>query len=212
MPSLIAGIPMYVLQPLAAWAMVMTVYFIEAVAYNRFAGWYYRNGPAILRERWQTTAADDQIRTVIRPLLAAGEFVGRESSEGFHFRQRTVSINAWTRFALRIEPTESGAAVHYEARPFYSFAPLAPVIGWLAAAVFRMDNVTIYLTIATFAIVFIIYKWILPWDVSRMNRLPTVRRALSPYGLHVCEHCGYDLFSLTDTNRCPECGADSPQP
>ena len=61
-------------------------------------------------------------------------------------------------------------------------------------------------------IVFVIYKWIVPWDVARMGRLPTVRRALAPHGLLVCEPCGYDLFGHADANRCPECGSDISAP
>ena len=212
MPSFTAGIPMNVLVPLVTLAVVMTVYLVEAAAYYRFSGWYYRTGPAVLRERWQTTAEDGQIRQAIRPLLGADELVGRESTEGFRFRQRAASINAWTRIVLRIERTERGAALHYEVRPFYSFAPLILPIAWLAAGTFGMGGLALFSVAGPIVIVFVIYKWIVPWDVARMGRLPAVRRALARHGLLVCERCGYDLFGQTDGNRCPECGSDSPAP
>ena len=209
MTSFAARIPMDLLVPLVTLALVMGVYSVEVVAYYCFAGWYYRTGPAILRERWQTTALDAQIRQAIRPLLCADELVGRESAEGFHFRQRVASINAWTRIVLRIEETQHGAALHYEVRPFYSFAPMILPVPWLSAAAFGMGGQTLYLCVGLLVLVFIVYKWILPWDVARMGRLRSVRRALAPYGLLVCERCGYDLFGHSDVNRCPECGSDS---
>ncbi|MCZ6817304.1 MAG: hypothetical protein O7F76_11515 [Planctomycetota bacterium] len=212
MTSLIARIPMDILVPLVALLLVMVAYSVEAAAYYCFAGGYYRTGPAILRERWQTTAPADRIRETIRPLLSADQLVGRESAQGFHFRQRTASINAWTRIVLRIEETERGAALHYEVRPFYSFAPLILPTGWLAAGVLGMGGLGLFSAAAPIAVVFVIYKWIMPWDVARMGRLPSVRRALAVHGLLVCERCGYDLFGHSDANRCPECGTDSPAP
>ena len=82
MTSLIARIPMDVFVPLVALLLVMVAYSVEAAAYYCFAGGYYRTGPAILRERWQTTAPADRIRETIRPLLSADQLVGRESAEG----------------------------------------------------------------------------------------------------------------------------------
>ena len=208
MTSFAARIPMDVLLPLVTLAVVMAAYVVEAAAYYCFASWYYRTGPAVLRERWQTAAADVQIRQAIRPLLDADGLVGRDSVDGFHFRQRAASINAWTRIALRIEQTDHGAALHYEIRPFYGFVPLILPIAWLAAGIFGMGGQTLFSLAGSIAVVFGIYKWILPWDAARMSRLPTVRRALAPCGLLVCERCGYDLFGHADANRCPECGSD----
>ncbi len=210
MTSFTARIPMDVLVPLVTLVVVMAAYFVEVAAYYRFAGWYYRTGPAILRERWQTAAVDAQIRQAIRPLLSADGLIGRESAEGFHFRQRAATINAWTRIVLRIEKTEPGAALHYEVRPFNSFAPLILPIAWLAVAALGMGGLTLLSAAGSIVVVFVIYKWIVPWDVARTGRLPSVRRALAPHGLLVCKRCGYDLFGHTDDNRCPECGSDSP--
>ncbi len=189
----------------------MVVYVAEAMAYYRLMRWYYRAGPAIVHERWQTSADIVQVRAAIRPLLDTSDFVGRESSEGFCFRQRTASVNAWTRFMLRIEETECGVALHYEIRPFYSFILLfIPVLG-LSASNFKLGGLAVFSVAGptAFAVVFMIYKWIMPWDISRMDRLPIVRRALAPYGLLVCERCGYDLCGHTDARRCPECGSEN---
>ncbi len=199
-------IPMHVLVPLVALGLAMVAYLVEVAAYYGFAGWYYRAGPAILRERWQTTAGDAQIREAIRPLLGADQLVGRESAEGFHFRQRAASVNAWTRIVLQIEETQRGAALHYQVRPFYSGALLILPIAWLAAGVFGMGGLTLLTGAGSVVIVFVIYRWIVPWDIARMGRLRSVRRALAPHGLLVCERCGYDLFGHTPAARCPECG------
>lgn len=205
-------IPLGILMPFVTLLVTMAVYGVEVVAYYRFSGWYYRTGPAVLRERWQTTATVSQIRQAIRPLLSADNLVGCESSEGFRFRQVAVSINAWTRIDLRIEETSCGVALHYEVRPFYSMVPLILPLVWLSAAALGMGRETPYLAVGSIVIVFAIYKWILPWDVARMGRLPSIRRALARYGLRVCQQCGYDLFGHTDASRCPECGTDSPAP
>ena len=212
MSSIFDNIPMDVLVPFVTLLVVFGVYCFDVAAYYLFAGWYYRTGPAILRECWQTTAVDAQLRQAIRPLLGADGLVGRESAQGFCFRQRAATINAWTRIVLRIEETECGAALHYEIRPFYSMAPLTLPIAWLAAAALGMGWLTLFSMFVPIVVVFVTYKWIVPWDVARMGRLPTVRRALVSHGLLVCERCGYDLFGHTDAKRCPECGTDSLAP
>ncbi len=212
MTSLTAAIPTVILFPLLMLAAFMIVYLIETVAYYSRAGWYYRTGPAILRERWQSAANAEQVREIIRPLLRADQLVGRESADGFQFRQRAASVNAWTRIHLWFENTERGVALHYEVRPFYSMGLLLFPIVWLSSGAFGMRGLTLVWSAGLTAFVFAGYKWIMPWDVARMNRLPTVRRALAPFGLSVCERCGYDLFGHSTASRCPECGSDSPPP
>ncbi len=209
MTSFLSRIPTDLLVPLILIVVFEMALWFEAAAYYRFAGWYYRNGPAILRERWQTTADAAQIRQAVRVVLDADNLIGRESVDGFNFRQRTASVNSWTRIALRIEEAEHGAALHYEVRPFYSIAPLIIPIPWM---IFGASGITggriMFSAAAPVFLIFAIYKWIMPWDVARIGRLRSVRRALARYGLRVCECCGYDLFGLTGGLRCPECGRD----
>jgi hypothetical protein len=199
-------IPTHVLLPLAALILVMIVFGIETAWYYAFAAWYYRSGPAIVRERWQTMGTVDQVRDAIRPQLTTEGLVGRESDEGFCIRQKTVSANAWPRILLRIENTERGAALRYEVRPYYTMALLALPVVWLAMSAFNLAELGTYLTVGIILCLAGIYKWILPWDIRRINRLPSIRRALAPFGLRVCEKCGYDLFGHDEPLRCPECG------
>ena len=62
--------------------IVMAVYFVEVAAYYQLAGWYYQTGPAVLRERWHTTAVDARIRQDFRRLVGTDELIGPESAEG----------------------------------------------------------------------------------------------------------------------------------
>jgi hypothetical protein len=212
MTPLITRIPTHVLLPLITLAVFMVIYLVEVVSYYWFNGWYYRTGPAILRERWQTTATAVEVRQLIGPIMKDKGYVGRESVHGFCFRQRGVSVNAWTRFLLRIEETQHGVALHYEVRPFYSIALQLVPFAWLTLGVLGISSDTIVPVGGIIATTLAIYKWITPWDIRRMNRLPSIRQALAPHGLLVCEQCGYDMFNHSAANRCPECGNKNPTP
>ena len=198
-----------VLLPLVALMLVMVVFAVETALYFSFNAWYYRTGPAVLRERWQTSGPVDQVRSAIRPSLRADGLVGRESREGFCIRQKTLGMNAWPRVLLRIEKSDRGAAISFEVRPYYTMALLIFPLAWLAAGAFGLGGFSAYLTVGVLVLVVGIYKWIMPWDLKRINRLPGIRRALASYGLRICENCGYDLFGHDDPPRCPECGRTS---
>jgi hypothetical protein len=138
--------------------------------------------------------------------LHADGLVGRQSPGGFCIRQETVSINAWPRIFLRIEKTNHGAVLRFEVRPFFAMALIFFPIVWLTAGVFGLGGILPYLAMGVLILLVVIYKWIMPWDLRRIDRLPSIRRALAPFGLRICEHCGYDLFGHENPQRCPECG------
>ena len=200
------SIPTNILLPLSAMIVTTLVYFVEAAAYYGFVGWYYRWGPAILRERWQTSGSVEQVRAAVRLHLIADGLVGRETRHGFFLRQTVASVNSWPRVVVRIEQAERGAALRFEVRPFYTMGLLIVPIVWLGTSAFGIGALTVNLTIGLVGTLLAIYLWIMPWDMRRINRLPTIRRALTLLGLHVCEKCGYDLFGHADVSRCPECG------
>ncbi len=200
------GIPSGIQFSVSAFVLIMVVHVIEVSAYYHLSGWYYRRGPAILRERWQTRGSVDQVLGAVRAQLGADGLVGREVSGGFCFRQIAKSVNAWPRVFLGIEDTISGAAVVFAVRPFYSMGLLVFPVVWLAVNAFGVGNLAVHVTVVGVVVVFATYRWILPWDVRRIGRLRTVRRALGSIGLRVCEACGYDLFGHDVDSSCPECG------
>jgi hypothetical protein len=202
-------IPIHILLPVCAVVLLLLAFGIEASCYLAFLSWYYRSGPAICRERWQTSGTVDGVRSAIRPWLRADGLVGWEAPEGICIRQKIISFNTWSRVFLRIERAERGAALHFEVRPFYTMALLMLPAVWLAIEIFGLTGPMPYLAaVLLFVVIGVIlmYRFLTPFDLRRINRLSSIRRALAPFGLRICEHCGYDLFGHESPQRCPECG------
>jgi hypothetical protein len=118
-----------------------------------------------------------------------------------------MSMSTWPRVTLRIEDGPHGSTLAFEARPFYSMALMALVMLWTLS-----DGFAVYVVLACMAFVLACYGLLMPYDLKRINRLPSIRRALAPMGLRVCDHCGYDLFMQESSKVCPECGRDASGP
>ena len=184
---------------------VFVAYLVEVIAYYSFSEWYFRVGPGLVKERWQTSGTVEDVSCAVGFHLNADGLVGRQRSRGICLRQRAAGVNAWPRIWLWIEDSQQGAALHFEVRPFYSVAFLVLPIVWLVTSVFGAGGSMAYLSLGVVVIVASFYRWIMPWDLRRINRLPTIRRALAPFGQRVCEQCGYDLFGHDGSSSCPEC-------
>jgi hypothetical protein len=191
-------------------SVFLLLFCAETACLLALAPWYCRFGPTVQRERWQASGRHDAIRAAIRPLLKTEELVGKETLEGFCFRMTfSTRIDALTRVLLRVEPNERGTSLVYEVRPHCTLAllPLGilsvmTTISWFAAM-----QIT-FLLVGLFGVgaVFATYRWIVPHDLKRYDRLRHLREALKPLGLRVCDACGYDLFSFEPDRPCPECG------
>lgn len=178
-------------------------YLIEIGLYCCFSARYYGSGPALVREQWQTNASAEQVRQVIRGLLNQDGLVGRERRGLFCLRLKAQSFNTWPRVALRIEDSPHGSTLSYEVRPYYSMAVVTLALVWMLA-----DGVGlgVYVVLGLMVLTGAGYSWLLPYDIRRINRLPTIRRALAPLGLQLCNQCGYDMFMKDAKRPCPECG------
>jgi hypothetical protein len=182
---------------------------IETYLYYRFNEWYYRSGPAVVRESWQTKGSVEAVYRAVRPHLRADGMAGAERSAGFCLRQRWWVHNIWPRVWLGVEEAEEGAVLRFAVRPFCSFTfGLIPVAILMAAAVRRL--VLVRLTLASLAAVLLFlllyFTWLMRKNIAHIGRLRTIRQALASHGLHVCDRCGYDLFAHAPGSRCPECG------
>ena len=203
------------LWPLVVNFLIIIAALLESAWRQRFDRWYYESGPAIRRERWQTSGTDDQIREAIRSVFHAKGWAGREYAEGFFIRRRTW-WNIGCRVLLRFEETDHGTAIRYEVRPLWQ-APL-----WLAAvAVLFFSRFRVFFFVPALSwfmlpwaglLIFwavTYYVWLAPWEVRRLDRVKPIREALAAYRLGVCEKCGYDLFGHTEKSVCPECGTNT---
>lgn len=181
---------------------------LETYCLLRFESWYYRWGPKIRGERWQTAGESGQIRQAVRPLLKVKDALARESPKGFMFRRPLPCLTgAFLRVFLRVEDAEQGAAIRYEVRPFYSVG-----LGMLFAISLFFSpygGVSFIRIVAWYQIgVTVLWGvWAVPRELKTLARLRHIRRALAKYGLRVCTECGYDLFGQAENHLCPRCRA-----
>ncbi len=200
------------LWPIVVGSLVAVASVLEVVWWLRFDPWYYRTGPKICSESWQTSGRGEQLREAVRPVLTTGGWVGRESPGGFFVRRRGL----WrfgSRVSLHLEDTDQGTAVNYEVRPVLA-APLWLI--FVASIVLSRFRVFLVVPIISWFIVpmlafvtlhgIVYYVWLAPREAKRLARVGHIRRALARYRLGVCEECGYDLFGHSGAYVCPECG------
>ena len=91
--------------PLVLGCLVVAASLLEIAWWLRMHPWYYRTGPKVCGERWQTAGADDQLREAIRPVLNTDAWVGREASEGFFLRRMSL-WHFGSRVLLRLEDAD----------------------------------------------------------------------------------------------------------
>lgn len=187
--------------------LVLLLSLIECVLFFVFHAGYFRRGPTMVREEWQTNRPAAEVSRVIWKHLDADRLVGRERQGGFAIRQYALTtINTYPRVWLSVRDGPHGAILTFEIRPFLSMLVLP--IPLLAAAALRLGVPLSTWSFVAFTLIYVIlgYKWLLPYDVKRIGRLRSIRRALASMGLRICEKCGYDLFGTPDARNCPECG------
>lgn len=203
------------LHPLIALCLliILAVFCIECVLYYTFAAGYYRRGPTSCREEWQTSASVEAVSEIIRGNLKRDGLVGRPREGGFCIRQSATTFSTFPRVWLGVRAERHGAVLSFQVRPFLAMIPTAIVMMMIVGL--RMTGVFFggwKLPVLTTVVIAATYKRLLPYDVRRIGRLRTIRRALAPLGLRVCDGCGYDLFGRPEATVCPECGAATTRP
>ena len=201
--------------PLVLGCLVVVASMLEIAWWLRLHPWYYRTGPRICAERWQTAGTSDQLREAIRPALNTEAWVGREATEGFFLRRKSL-WHFGVRVLLRLEDSDQGTAVIYEVRPiivaplWLLFAGLLIALWFRGSLFFPLLSWLVIIPCLVFVTAHAMsyYHWLAPREANRMARVRHVRRALAAYRLGVCEECGYDLFGHSGTSVCPECGRE----
>jgi hypothetical protein len=179
--------------------------FVETLAYLFCARWYFRLGPALHREEWQTRATPSEVRGVVGRALRHSRLVARRRGDVFCFRRPIWAMSAWPRVALRMTDGAEGVILVYEVRPFITMALVAIIgVGWLLA---RTDQ--IYWAIST-AFIIVTYGAFWRHELNVLARLRALRACTREIGLRICTRCGYDLYGRPADQPCPECGAAEP--
>ncbi len=178
---------------------------IECIFYFRKSRWYFRLGPTLHREQWQTRATVAEAREAIARSLPSCGLPFRDHGDFAAIRRPWWVLSAYPRAVLRAEPGAEHAVLIYEVKPFLTMAPNAAYM-----LIMALGGIYPNIGFAMFAFVIIVYFGLWRQELRYLNRLPQLRIALRPIGVRVCEGCGYDLFAHETTARCPECGTASP--
>lgn len=184
---------------------VLLILAVEMTLYSRFVLWYYRLGPPLLREEWQTSVSAAEAANAIRQALGMTGLPARFTKEVVVARRPGWSLSVCPRACLRIVNTPDRAVLVYEVRPFISLALLAIVsVPWII-----LGSASWFLIAAVLGII-VSYPILWRYELRKFARLEPLRRRLADIGVRICDRCGYDLYEQDRTRPCPECGHKSP--
>ena len=185
-------------------AFLSTLVLLECVLYFRRTPWYFRLGPTLHREQWQTSVSASEAHEAIARALPQSDLSTRDSGTFAAFRRPWWVLSAYPRATLRAEPGADHAVLIYEVKPFLTMAPFAVYMLMVALGGFLP-----HIGFASFAFIVVVYVALWRHELKKLNRLHSLRVALRPIGVRICENCGYDLFVHVGATRCPECGVSN---
>lgn len=174
---------------------------VETALYLTFNSYYYKLGPALRREEWQSRVTPDAARAAMEHALIEGPLVGRARSDVLCIRRRVWDWGLQPRLLLRYVEAGPGTSFVCETRPFIG-------IVFLGLAIFFFLAAHVHLIVAISILPLLILLCRATWmrDARYMSRLSPLRTALRGIGIQICEYCGYDLHGHDLSRPCPECG------
>jgi hypothetical protein len=182
------------------------IYILECAFYFFGFDWYFRLGPALHREEWQTAVPVAEAIAAIRRSLHCSTLRTFSWWEDFGFRRAWWQLSAYPRALLRVRESERGAILICEIRPFICMGLMAILsFGLLAIPVFRRTAIFAALVVTAVGI-FAVYFSLWRREVRILLQLGGLRGALADIGVQVCDRCGYDLHGRDPYSTCPECG------
>ncbi len=178
---------------------------LETALYFIKEPWYFRFGPALHHEEWQTSAPPAQARAALELACRHSNLSVRAAGDTLCMRFAFHRFSAWPRVILRIEERDGLAVLVYEVRPFLSMVLFGAGMLWLSLggigirAIFWLSQLCVLYVI-------VVYVGCWYYELRKLRRLEPIREKLSAIGVQVCSDCGYDRHRLAAHQLCPECG------
>ena len=192
------------------WFCVLSciAFFTIFILYYRGVRWYYRFGPSLLHEEWQSSSDVSEVKWQLNSFTGGGDLVVYHWSDGIGLRLKSQGLNKLGRATLSIRSNEKGAVLIYQVRVSVAF-PLTLAMMYCAMTVFSSWYWTswVHVLMVIFWLYFVFFRN--DKTIREFERIPLLRRQLLQLGVHVCSNCGYDLFQREAKCTCPECGASS---
>ncbi len=183
---------------------VLLLLVLECVLYLLKFAPYYRWGPSLIRERWQTTVSVEEIRRALDVARQYEKLSSRLVGNMLMLRPRWWVFSSYPRFTLMIEEDPTGSVLHYEVRPFLS-GMLVILVGTLSVPLRYYPELILGIVIISIGI----YAFV-AYELRKWRRFGKLRRHLRSVGLLICDRCGYDLHGHEPGGICPECGTVIP--
>jgi hypothetical protein len=183
--------------------VILFIFVLESALFLIGVRWYYRLGPPLHREEWQTSVSADAARSAIRASLGVAPFASYDWGDAFGFRRPCWKLGAWPRVTLGVQDRPGGAILTYEVRPFITMALMALV---MCLPIVLGDMWRVLMSLAVILGVVMIYIAYWRRELGIFDRLGLLRCHLHSIGVLVCDRCGYDLHGRDIGSQCPECG------